>query len=136
MSSPFRAALVLWLASLVTSAAQSTPQAEATTLVKATVAEALQLLEAKNMTAFLKLVVPPDQVIAFAKQFGTLETAGAELAKGKDVPVLLDKFRAASKVEPTFSEDGFRANFPFPEIIGNDRRLQFSKIGEKWYMTD
>jgi hypothetical protein len=100
--------------------------------VKAAIAEGLRLLEAKDFATFLKTFMKPTDLTEHLSKFGTMEKLTAALSRHKESALLLEKFRAASKVEPTFSGDGVRANFPFDAVIGNDRRLQLEKIGDRW----
>jgi hypothetical protein len=104
--------------------------------VKAAIAEGLRLLEAKDVATFLKTFMKPTDLTEHLSKFGTMEKLTAALSRHKESALLLEKFRAASKVEPTFSGDGVRANFPFDAVIGNDRRLQLEKIGDRWYLND
>ena len=106
------------------------------TVVKNLVDEGVRLLEAKNRQAFLETVMRAEELEQYLSKFGTMDQLVAELDRRKEFALMLEKFKAAAGAVPTFSADGARANLAFNRVIGNDRRLQFEKVGERWYLRD
>ncbi len=125
-------AMVTILAAVSSAAAQTEPKAQVIAALK----EAVRLLEAKHYVEFAKTFVRPSELEGLVAKVGTVDAAAAEFGKGERAALLLDRLRAAARLEPSFRRDDTIAVFSFDQPIGKERSLTMQKIGERWYLRD
>jgi hypothetical protein len=133
---PVRARIALAIVALPAAVNLAAAQTQPRTQVMAALEEAVRLLEAKQHIEFVKTFVRPSELEELVAKFGTVDAAAAEFGKGDRPAVLLDRLRAAVKLEPNFRRDDTIAVFSFDRPIGRERSLTMQRIGERWYLRD
>ena len=111
---------------------QADPRSEPATALK----EAVRLLESKKHEEFLQKFVSPSQLESGITKLGSLKNMVVEFDRAGRFELALKALQAAMKVQPTFYDEGTRANYRFDAPIGGEVRLQLTKINGLWYWTD
>jgi hypothetical protein len=111
---------------------QADPRSEPATALK----EAARLLESKKHEEFLQKFVSPSELEAEIKKLGSLKNIMVEFDRVGRFELALKALQAAMKVQPTFYNEGTKANYRFDAPIGGEVRLQLTKINGLWYWTD
>ena len=111
---------------------QADPRREPATALK----EAVRLLESKKHEEFLQKFVSPSELETRIKKLGSLKNMMVEFDRAGRFELALKALQAAMKVQPTFYNEGTRANYRFDAPIGGEVRLQLTKINGLWYWTD
>jgi hypothetical protein len=113
-------------------ATQTDSRRELTAVIK----EAIVLLERKDYVAFMKTFVRPEELKEMLEKHESIEVVAREFGRSEQPSTLLKALEASSKIEPTFSREGTRADYVFEAPIGGERRLSFQKIGDRWFLRD
>jgi hypothetical protein len=111
---------------------QADPRRDPATALK----EGVRLLEGKHYTEFVRKCILPEEQEGAISRFGSIENAVRELDRSGWFVLALKAFRAAMMAQPTFNDDGTRANYAFEAPINGERRLQLRKIDGLWYFAD
>jgi hypothetical protein len=108
------------------------PRREPATALK----EAVRLLESKKHEEFLQKFVSPSELETGIKKLGSLKDIVVEFNRTGRFELALKALQAAMKVQPTFYNEGAKANYRFDAPIDGEVRLQLTKINGLWYWTD
>lgn len=121
----------------VTSTAEPTPQSDLNALFTQTI----PLLEAHDVVAVIKTLMPPDETKAMMEELhvSTVEDVAAALRlrmpdMDKRVDDMLQAMRAVQGTTPELNTDGTQATYKVDPPIGDNNDLRFVKIDGNWYL--